>query len=190
MSSDAPGKPLLDDRELFQRFFRNRERFHQDADVPELLRNHVYIAFFLHYKLGHVAVALLDSALGKVAGIAKVLAAATAGEARGMRAGTADSQHHQVAWLCFGYFAAGLGDLTERFVADDQMVAAVGRRSVLEGNDLAIGAAHAHLEDAQFYLGRRRYAGFRMIDEADLALARENSHRLHTFRIPRHFSLD
>ncbi len=67
--------------------------------------------------------------------------------------GAPHGQHHQVARFCIGYFFAGLDNLAERLMADDQIIAAIGRCSVLKRDNFAVGAAHADVQYAHLYLG-------------------------------------
>ena len=82
-------------------------------------------------------------------------------------------------------------------MAEDQIIEAIRRRAVLEGNDLAVGPADADIQHSHLGLGGRSELRFRMIDHLDFVLAGKDGDGFHEFRIPDgcmsvpiHFSLD
>src|SRR5438874_2158288 len=72
-----------------------------------------------------------------------------------------------------------LDHLPQRLVADHEVLRAGRRGAVLEGADLAVGAAHADLEHAEPDRGGRREGRRFLLDQLDLTLAGEDGDGLH-----------
>ena len=175
----GPGQPLLDLAHLDQRFLRDRQRLDEDSDVAQRPRDNVHVALVVDHRLGHEAVEALDPALREVAGEAEVLPAGATGHAIRVQAGTADHRHDEVPRLQARRGRADLHHLAERFMADHEVVVARRRSAVLEGADLAVRPAHAHVEHAKPHVARRPEPWLRLIDQSDLASVREDGDGLH-----------
>ena len=65
-------------------------------------------------------------------------------------------------------------------MADDQVIGTLGRRAVLERDDVAIGSANANVQDAHLGLGVRCDFRFGMIDHADVMLGGEDGDGEHS----------
>src|SRR2546425_5925729 len=88
--------------------------------------------------------------------------------------GTADHRDDEVALLEPRHRRPDLDHLPQRLVADHEVLRAGRRGAVLEGADLAVGAAHADLEHAEPDRGGRREGRRFLLDQLDLALAGED----------------
>lgn len=147
-------QPLLDLPELSDRLFGDGERLHQDGDAAEGVGRQIEVALLFAQELAHESVALVDAALGKASGVAKILAAGSAGDAARIVAGAANGGHGEVAGFETGHGRAGFDDFPERLVTDDQVRRARGRRAVVARGDFFVGSADAGVEHAQAYFGR------------------------------------
>ena len=97
----------------------------------------------------------------------------------GVRAGPPDGHHHQIARLHSGDLRPGLNNFGERFVAEDQIIVAIGRRAVFERNDLAIGSAYADFEHLHLGLGGRDDPRLWMVDDAYFMFAWKDGDGFH-----------
>ena len=68
-----------------------------------------------------------------------------------------DSGHHVITGLEFGDVGADGLDAAEVLVAHDQEVVALGRRAVLGGIDLFVGAVHATAQQAHQHAATVRH---------------------------------
>ena len=167
--------------------------------VAQLRRDEGQMFFLVHVEFGQEAVGHFDAALGEIAGEAEILAAFAAGGAVRVGAGSPDGNDHQIAWLDFGNLWPGLHHFGERFVAEDQVLEAIGRRTVLERNDFAVSTAHADIQHAHLRLSGRRELRLGVIDDANFVFAGEDGDSLHLIQNTRqarlaarlhHFPLD
>jgi len=138
----------------------------------------VHVSLVVDDELGHEPVPPSDAALGEVAGEAEVLAAAATCGAVPVIAWSTDHRDEQVAGVESRDARADLDDLAQRLVPDDEVVAAVGRRAVLERADLAIGAAD-DVEHAELHVGRVRDGGFVLLDQGDLSRGGSDGNGFH-----------
>src|SRR5438552_2553583 len=175
----GPRQPLLDLAHLGQRLLRDCQRLDEDSDVAQRPRDDVHVALVVDHRLGHEAVEALDPALREVAGEAEVLPAGATGHAIRVQAGTADHRYDEIPRLQARRGRADLHHLAERFMADHEVVAARRRGTVLEGADLAVRPADAHVEHAKPHVARRPEPWLRLIDQSDLASVREDGDGLH-----------
>ncbi len=93
---------------------------------------------------------------------------------------TPHHRHGEIADLDARNLAADLNDFTKRFVAKDEIIAAVGRRAVLERADFLVGAAHTNVNHAKFHVGGLRNLWLGMIDQTYFIRTRENGNCLHS----------
>ena len=87
--------------------------------------------------------------------------------------------------LVGGVSVADADNLAERLMADDQIIAAIRRCSVLKRGDFAIGAADSDVQHTHLDLSRRLDARFRLINELHLPASRKNGDSFHHFSIAR-----
>jgi hypothetical protein len=94
-----------------------------------------------------------------------------------VRAGPPHRRNDEIAGRDHAHRGADLYDLGEALVSQHEMVGAGGRRAELEATDLAIGAAHTDLDDAQPHVGGGGDDRRVVCDEPDRALAGKDSER-------------
>src|SRR5262249_62061455 len=128
----------------------------------------------------------LDPVLEEVAGGAEVLPARTARHAVVVWARPPHRRNDEITRSKLRDRRADLEHLRETLVAEDEVLRARGRRAELEAADLAIGAAHADLQHAEANVGGGADARRIVLDDADRALAREDTQRLHLLRPSHH----
>jgi hypothetical protein len=174
-----PGQALLHFQRLGQALLGDGERLGHDGHVAQVLRHGGEVGLLLDEDLGHEAVALVDAAFGEGPGEAEVLAAFAARGAAGIKARPAHAGDDEVARLEAGDAGAHLDDLTEAFMAEQEVVVALRRLAVGEGADLAVGAADPDLEgaDLEFVGGGDR--GLGEVDQSHLAAGGDDAHTLH-----------
>ncbi len=165
-----PWQPHLQRPDLFDRFFGDCQRLDQDRDRTQRRGNEVHVAPFVDDVLGHEPVMILDAALDKIAGIAEVGAIGNAGAANLVRAGPTHGGDDQVARLQARDTAANLNHFAQRFVSYDQMLRTGGRRSVLKGANLAVGAADSDIKNSELCLCRSDELGLLDIDKGNFPL--------------------
>jgi len=104
------------------------------------------------------------------------------GAARGAARDLARAAHHrhdEVPYLHARHTGTDLDHLTERLMADHELVRTRRWRAVVEGTDFAVCPANTNVEDANSSLGRRHQCGRSEIDKLYLALGREDGYGLH-----------
>ena len=174
-----PGQSLLHLPELDQRLLGDRERLDEDGDLAQRRGHGHEVLLVLDDTLGQEAVRLLDAALAELAREAEVLAPAAARDAVLVRARPPHHRHHPVAGPHARHRRAHALDLRQRLVAEHEVIAARGRRAVLEAADLTVGAAHADLDHAQPHAGRRLDRRLGQLEPLHLARLRNHGDRPH-----------
>ena len=176
--------------DLRQSLLRDGERLDQDGDVTQPRRDPVQVSCVVDNLFDEESVSALDAALDEVAGVKVVMASRATGRAGVGRERTANRGDDEIAGRNGAHAGADLDHLAEALVPEHEVVGARRRRAELEAADLAIGAAHAHLEDPDADVGGRAERRRVVRDEADRALAGEHpepphrclaSHHANTF---------
>src|SRR5262249_23008263 len=108
-----------------------------------------------------------------------VLVPGPAGQAAGMETRAAHGRDDKISWLEALDGRSGRYDLSQRLVADHQVVVSRRGSPVLEGADLLVRAADADVERLQHDPGRLGDPGSLLLDDLDLAGSREHGDCLH-----------
>jgi hypothetical protein len=98
-----------------------------------------------------------------------------------VRTGAPDHRDDEVAWPQGLHAPADLHDLAQRLVADDEAALALRRRAVLEGANLLVRPAHAHLQDPELDVGGRRDPRYRDLGDLHLTSGRDDCDCSHDF---------
>src|SRR5215831_17207870 len=101
---------------------RNGERLNQNSHIFQIGWHKSYISLVIYHKLGHETVSFLDTTLGKVSCIAKVLVLRTTGETTRMMTGTPYRWHDQITRFHELDGRTNFLDLGKRFMSDYEVV--------------------------------------------------------------------
>lgn len=175
----APGKALLGFPDLGEALFSHGQRLDQHGDVPQLRRHESQKFFVVYERLRHVAVILVDAALGEGPGGAEILSILTARDASHVGAGAAHAGHHEISHLESLHPGAHLHHLAERLMPQNQIIRSGGRRPVDEGADFPVGAADPHVERADPDLVRLGDDRRGMFHHPHFLAGRHHSHGAH-----------
>ena len=150
-----PIQPLLNVLQLDQALLRHCQRFHQHRDIAQLWWDVSEITFFIHDLFRHETVTIFDAALDEISRGAEVRTIFPARQATRVRTRPTNHRHDEIADLEFLHARPDFRHDAETFVAQHEMFKTRRRVAVIEPANLAVGAADANFEDAEFYFRGR-----------------------------------
>jgi len=175
---NAASRPIeLQVNRFRDRFFRHRERLGEHAHRFQLRRHAHGERLAVDHEFGLVSVEAPDATLGVQARPAHI------GPIHGARptcsTAAANREHGIVTRLDQRHRAADVHDLAEHFVAEHKVLVGGLRLGAATRGLLAVGAADAHAQHAEFDVVRCHDRRFRPINELDRLRSRDDGDGFH-----------
>src|SRR5262249_5333867 len=139
----------------------DRERLDQNGDPFKNARNRYKKALLLDRVLAEKAIGANDPALAELPCNTEVLPFLAARHATRLLTRAPQRWADDTTRARPGHFGAGLDNLGQSFVTEDELGGSRRRRAVLEGADLAIGTADSNFDCSEQHLSTTRPVRYR-----------------------------